>query len=376
LNEAYDIDLTSLIRFARHSYRPLETFDPKVDNLSEVPEEDRITDNCVQQAAAIMQFKLEGQTIQRRPEFEMEDRLMLDKLSQDKKMITINGKNYPIIDGCFQMVNPANPYQISHPEQSVLIDLINQFTHSTKLNEHMWFMLDHGSIYLKHNGNLLFHGCIPVDSKGEFLKWKIDGKEYAGKQLCDYFESVIRDAFRHPTTGDCLNSDVIWYLWAGQKSPLFGKDKMATFERYFIIDEKLETEKLNPYYELCQKEWFADKLLEEFGLSHNGHIINGYTPETADSKPIKANGKIIVVNGGLSKIQCVGGYTLLYDSYGLQLIKLRPFTTKAQAIADRSDGVEKREVIENSEERKTVEETGVGAKFRQQIAELTMQLGK
>jgi len=375
LNEAYDIDLTSLIRFARHSYRPLATFDPQVDNLADMPEDDRVTDNCVQQAAAIMQFKLEGQTIQRRPEFEMDDRLMLDKLSQDKKTIEINGKSYPIIDGCFQMVNPANPYQISHPEQSVLIDLINQFTHSTKLNEHMWFMMDHGSMYLKHNGNLLFHGCIPVDSDGEFLKWKIDGQEYAGKKLCDYFESIMRDAFHHPTTGDCLNSDVMWYLWAGKKSPLFGKDKMATFERYFIIDEKLETEKLNPYYDLCKKEWFADKLFKKFGLKRNGHIINGHTPATRESEPIMANGKIIVINGGRAKIHGIGGYSLLYDSYGMQLVKLQPFTSKAQAIADRSDGVEKRQILENSEERKTVKDTGVGDDFRQQIENLMLELG-
>jgi len=374
LKEAYGIDLDSIIRFARHSYLPLDNFDPKIDNLNDLDENTRLTDNCVQQAATIMQFKLEGQAIQRRPEFEMDDRLILDKLSADKKSVEIDGKVYPITNGCFQLVNPGNPYQIAHAEQFVLIDLINQFTRSTKLNEQMWFMMDHGSMYLEHNNNLLMHGCIPVDSEGNFLKLEIDGRKYSGRKLCDYFESILKDSLRHPTTGDCFNSDLLWYLCAGKKSPLFGKDKARTFEHYFIEDKQIQTENISPFYSLCRKESFANKILKEFGLKRNSHIINGHTPANPNSSPVLANGKIIVINGGLSKSPNSGGYTLLYNSYGIQLVKLRPFTSKEQAIADMSDGVESRQVIENSEERKIVQDTGVGVKFRQRIADLKLEL--
>ena len=374
LNDAYDIDMTSMIKLARHSYRPLSNFDPKVD-LTEISEEDRITDNCVQQAAAIMQFKLEGQAIKRRPEFEMDDRLFLDKLSQDKKSVKIDDKDYPIENGCFQLVNPGNPYQISHPEQVVLIDLINQFIHSTKLNEHMWFMYDHGSMYLKHNGNLLLHGCVPADEQGNFVKWKIDGRNYLGKDLSDYFQVIMRDAMRHPTTGDCFNSDVLWYLWCGKDSPLFGKDKMTTFERYFIDDKELQKETLNPFYKLRKKEWFADRVKDEFGMGEEGHIIVGHTPDIDEENlPIMSKGKVIQVNGGRPKMEHNGGFTLLYDSYGMQLLQLKPFISLSTSLKDLNDVILKRKIVENSVERKVVMDTDRGDKIKQQIADLSAEL--
>lgn len=371
LEDVYDMDLTSLIKFASNRYSPLPNFEAKV-SIAGLSDEERDLDNCIQQATAIMQFKLEGQAIKRRPEFDMDDRLLLDKLSLDKNSITIDGKTYPIKNGCFQSVNPANPYQITHSEQTVIIDLINQFTHSNKLNEHMWFMLDNGSMYLKHNGNLLFHGCIPVDKDGNFLKWVIDGREYSGKSLCDYYQYIVRDGMQHPTTGDCYNSDLIWYLWEGKNSPLFGKDKMTTFERYFIDDKALQKETLNPFFDLTEKEWFADKILKEFGMNSRGHIINGHTP-IEDAKPIRANNKFVMVNG-LSNMEKIGGYTLLFDSYGIRLVTLKPFISRKQQIEDMSGVVIEKRIIEHSAERKTIIDTDYGQKIKLQIEKLTKQL--
>ncbi len=373
LKDAYDIDLTSLITFARHFYRPLPNFEENLENAPKIPEEERITDNCVQQAAAIMQFKLEGQAIKRRPEFHMEDRLLLDKLSQGKDLIEVNGKEYEIDNGCFQLINPADPYQIAHPEQVVLIDLINQFTHSSKLNEHMWFMADHGSMYLKHNGNLLFHGCVPVDEKGDFTKWEIDGHEYAGKELFDYFNEVLLDAMHHPTTGDCFNSDVIWYLWCGQNSPLFGKNKMATFESYFLQGTDLTSEKSNPFYQFCDDEDFIKKIKDEFEIPENGHIVIGHTPPTNES-PLKAKGNLIMINAGRPKTENEGGYTLLYDSFDMQLIKLNPFISMNHAINSMEDVAASRKTIERFDERKMVYDTDFGKKIQQHIDDLVAEL--
>lgn len=324
-----------------------------------------------------MQFKLEGQAIQRHPEFEMDDRMLLDKLSHDKRTVEIDGQNYRLTNDCFQLVNPANPYQIQRMEQAVLIDLINQFTRSSKLNEQMWFMLDNGSIYAKHNGNLLFHGCIPVDTDGNFLEWKTDGRVYSGKKLCDYFDEIVRDACQHPTTGDCLNSDLLWYLFEGAKSPLFGKDKMRTFERYFIKDEDIQKEKLNPYYELRQEDWFADKLMNEFDVGAGGHIVNGYTPVDTSWQPVLANGKILVINGGLSPVSDkadIGGHTLLFDSHGLKLVTLKPFISREKAIADMTDAVAMQQIIVNSAKRVTVRNTGVGEDIKKQLDDLYDEL--
>lgn len=372
LNDAYDIDLTSLVQFATHTYVPLPNFETKVAHAG-MTDEERNIDNCIQQAAAIMQFKLEGQAIKRRPEFDMNDRLLLDKLSLDKKSIKINDKSYPIKNGCFQVVNPGDPYQITHSEQTVISDLINQFTHSSKLNEHMWFVLDNGSMYLKHNGNLLFHGCIPVDEKGEFLNWRYDGRDYSGKSFCDYAEFILKDGLHHPTTGDCFNSDFIWYLWEGKNSPLFGRDKMATFERYFLDDAQLQEEHPNPFFKLCSRSWFADKILQEFGLSTRGHIINGHTPQI-DIDPIQADNKVVTVNG-LSEDAKHGNYTLLFDSFGMRLETIKPFNTRTKLIEDKSDVVETKQFVAHSSERKTVRDTDYGKKIKKQIDKLSAELG-
>lgn len=368
LEDVYGIDLTSMVKFATNRYMPLPNFEPKVA-WAGMTDEEKDIDNCIQQAAAIIQFKLEGQAIKRRPEFEMDDRLLLDKLSLDKRTITINGKDYPIENGCFQTVNPASPYQITNSERVVLIDLINQFIQSNKLNEDMWFLADNGGMYLEHNDNLLFHGCIPVDQKGNLSSIAIEGKAYAGKELLDYSEYIVKDAMRHPTTADCFNSDFIWYLWEGKKSPLFGKDKMTTFERYFVNDKEVQRETPNPFFDLCNEEWFANRILREFELSTRGHIVNGHTPADENANPVMADKKIIVVNGmfDAKRSSKIGGHTLLYDSYGMRLETLKPFANKNKSIAEMSDVVMDKEIVEHSSERRTIKDTDYGKSIQKQI---------
>ncbi len=374
LKDAYGIDLSDLIQFSIKNYQTLDAFKPKSDTGENIPLEDERIHNFVQQAVSIMQFKLEGQAINRRPEFEMEDRLLLNKLNAEKDSIEIDGKTYPITDGCFQLVDTNEPFKLTDEEQSIISNLISQFINSKHLNEHIKYLVDNGSMYLKYNGNLLLHGCVPVDKNGDLEEWRVNGKSYSGKSLFDYFDSVIRAALNNPTTKDCLNSDIIWYLWTGKMSPLFGKDKMTTFERYFIDDAELHVEKLNPYYSLRKEEWFADKLFEDFGLSKDGHIINGHTPVKRGTSPIMANGKIFVIDGGMSKpyhkTTGIGGYTLLSNSNGLQLVTHEPFTTRQKAIEDMTDVVSTKRVIEQSIHRKTVAETDIGKKLQQQIDEL------
>ncbi|MFH5810252.1 fructose-bisphosphatase class III [Companilactobacillus sp. FL22-1] len=375
LKNVYGIDLTSIVKFAMNSYRPLPNFEPLGD-LTGVSDDERNIDNCVQQAAAIMQFKLEGQAIKRNPEFGMENRLLLDKISPDKKSLMLDGKSYPLKNGCFQNVNPAKPYQIIRGEQNVIIDLINQFIRSSQLNEHMWFMFDNGSMYHRHNGNLLFHGCVPTAKDGSFIPVKIDGEEYSGKALFDKASEIIRDSLRHPTTGDCFNSDFMWYLWEGKNSPLFGKNKMATFERYFVEDQTLQNETPNPFYKLSQQESFADKIMEEFSINSRGHIIIGHTP-TGEIEPIKANKKIIVVNG-LSELDYgqhdIGGFALLFDSFGMRLETLKKFDSSNKTVAEMSDVVLDKQIIEHYSERRTVADTDYGTKIKEQIEDLSTQL--
>lgn len=381
LTDKYDIDLDELKDFAANNYQPLPVFTPRSDTGDSIPDDDSLYDNTVQQAMAIMQFKLEGQTIKHRPDFEMEDRMLLHRLSSDRKSITINDQDYPITNGCFQLVDPDDPYKLTEKEENIIDDLIRQFIDSPKLRYHMSFMMNNGSMYLKYNGNLLLHGCVPVNEDGSMQTWQVDGKTYSGKSLFDFFEKTLKEGFQSPSPEDSLNSDIIWYLWTGKMSPLFGKAAMTTFERYFIEDKALHKEVKNPYYSLRKEEWFADELLKEFDLNPDeGHIINGHTPVKLGHSPIMANRKIFVIDGGMSKpyhkTTGIGGYTLLSNSFGFQLVTHEPFTTRAKAIADMTDVVSTKRVIEQSAKRKTVGDTDVGCKLKKRIADLQARLNK
>ncbi|WP_099974269.1 fructose-1,6-bisphosphatase [Lactobacillus terrae] len=375
LNEAYKIDTSKLEKFAVENYKPLDSFNPKSDTGKTIDAEIQNIDNCVQQAMAIIQFKLEGQAIDRRPEFKMEDRKLLEKLFDDGQKIKIADRIYYIKNGCFQLVDPDNPYQLTKGEQEIIDDLAKQFISSVSLRRHLQYMVEHGSMYLKNNGNLLIHGCVPVDKSGNMLQFQMNNQVYSGRQLFDYFEQNIFNKFEHPSVDDSIQSDLIWYLWTGKLSPLFGKSAMTTFERYFIEDKDLHKEHKNSYYSLRKEEWFADILFDEFDLDkEQGHIINGHTPVKIGNSPIMANGKIFVIDGGMSKpyqkTTGIGGYTLLSNSFGLQLVTHEPFTTREKAIQNMTDVVSTKRVIEQSVKMKTVSDTDNGKKLKAQVDEL------
>ncbi len=378
IEDAYGISLRHLLTFANMTYPNIinASFEPKNDpNKTEYFDDEANQMAKIQQAMAIIQFKLEAEIIQRRPEFEMDHRLLLDKIDYENHTIELNGKIYDLEDGDFPTIDPENPYQLTPEEEAVMERLAHAFTHSERLQEHIRFLVNKGSMYLIYNDNLLFHGCVPLNEDGSLMSAKFDGAEYAGKELLDKFDEAIRQGFIHrKRKGNEENLDLIWYLWCGPVSPLFGKRQMTTFERYYIEDEATHEEYKNVYYEYRENEETVMQLLENFGVDpEKGHIINGHTPvkEKTGEDPIKANGRLIVIDGGYSKAYQsttgLGGYTLLYNSYGLQLVAHQPFSSREDAILNESDIASTRRVVDRELERKKVAETDVGRKLSEQI---------
>jgi fructose-1,6-bisphosphatase-3 len=376
VEDAYGINLRHLSLLAEKYYQDNPGFAPKIMHEDRRPVGAELTQlTKIHQAIAIIQFKLEGQAIDRRPEFKMSQRKLLDKLSDDRQSITLDGKTYPIINGCFQTVDPKDPYTLLPEEQDVIDQLTQAFVNSEKLHKHMDFFMKKGSMYLAYNGNLLIHGCVPVNPKGEMEGLRLNGKVYKGKALFDLLEQNLRTSYFKSKNGDDLSTDLLWYLWTGPESPLFGKRAMTTFERYFIEDKATHVEVTNSYYKLRHEAWFIENILKEFGIDANtGHVINGHTPVKKGQSPILADGKMLVIDGGFAKAYQkttgIGGYTLLYNSYGLQLVTLQPFTTRAKAIEQLSDIVSTKHVVEQELARKTVAETDIGTKLKRQVRQL------
>ncbi|WP_416354208.1 fructose-1,6-bisphosphatase [Agrilactobacillus fermenti] len=376
VEDSYGINLRHLSLLAEKYYDDNPGFRPKLTQPNEQPSEAELRQiTKIHQAIAIIQFKLEGPVIDRRPEFKMQQRKLLDKISKDRKTITIDGKTYPLINGCFQTVDPNDPYKLLPEEQEVIDQLTAAFKNSEKLHKHMDFFMKKGSMYLTYNNNLLIHGCVPVDKKGNFEGLTLNGKLYKGKALFDLLERNLRESYIDPNQQDDLATDLLWYLWTGPVSPLFGKRVMATFERYFIADKATHVEEMNSYYSLRHEPWFIEEMLAEFGVDpKTGHVINGHTPVKKGQSPILAGGKMLVIDGGFSKAYQkttgIGGYTLLYNSYGLQLVTHQPFTTREKAIADLADIVSTKRVVEQELARKTVAETDIGTELKKQVRQL------
>lgn len=373
VEDAYGINLRHLALFAAAHYQDNPAFRPHMMRSEKPltpPEQLQITQ--IQQAISIIQFKLEGQAIARRPEFNMDHRALLDKIDYKKNTIELAGKTYKLTNPCFQTIDPAKPYQLL-PEEQLLIDqLSDAFQNSEKLHKHMAFLMEKGHMYLTYNGNLLFHGCMPVDAKGNFEGFTIAGKTYVGRELFDVLEDNLRQSFAEPKAKTDFATDLLWYLWTGPRSPLFGKHEMTTFERYFITDKDTHFEKPNAYYHLRQQRWFVEKLLTEFGLDpDNGHVINGHTPVKKGQSPIMAETKMLVIDGGFSKpyhaTTGIGGYTLLFNSYGMQLVTHQPFTSRDDAIANMTDIISTKRVIDQVVQRKRVAQTDIGAKLQHQV---------
>ncbi|MCO6543094.1 MAG: fructose-1,6-bisphosphatase [Lactobacillus sp.] len=376
VEDAYGINLRHLSLLAEKYYQDNPGFAPKLNPQEPKPSNAELSQiNKIHQAIAIIQFKLEGQAIDRRPEFKMQDRKMLEKLDKHQQKITLNGQSYPIVHGCFQTVDYQHPYQLLPQEQTVITQLTQAFVHSDKLRRHMDFFMQKGSMYLVYNNNLLVHGCVPVDEQGNFEGLTINHHLYCGKELFDLLEDNLRSSYADSHQSTDLATDLLWYLWTGPVSPLFGKRAMTTFERYFIADANTHFEKPNSYYQLRHQSQFITKVLHEFGITDKtGHLINGHTPVKKGHSPIMADGKMLVIDGGFAEAYHqttgIGGYTLLYNSYGLQLVTHQPFTTREQAIKQLSDIVSTKRVVEQEVARKTVAETDIGKQLKQQIQQL------
>lgn len=377
IEDAYGINLRPLLTLAEKYYSgDNPAFKPKKRPDKEVSltqrEEHQITK--IHQAIAMIQFKLEMPIIKRRPSFEMEERLVLEKIDFDNNEIIVYGKTYPLKDTCFQTVDRQHPEALLEEEQEVIDKLLLSFQQSEKLRRHMSFLMREGKLYLPYNGNLLIHGCIPVDENGEMESFEIDGEMHSGRELLDVFEYHVRKAFDDKEITDDLSTDLVWYLWTGKYSSLFGKRAMTTFERYFIEDKASHKEVKNPYYYLREDVDMIRKMLSDFGLNPDeGRIINGHTPvkEIDGEDPIKANGKMLVIDGGFSKAYQsttgIAGYTLLYNSFGMQLVAHQEFNTKEKVLSDGTDELSVKRVVDEELTRKKIKDTNVGQELQSQI---------
>ena len=377
LENGYGIPMLPLASLAMELYGddPCERFYPKLSG-SERPESERLLMARMHKAITIMQMKLEGQLILRRPEFRMEDRLLLDKIDPDLGALRLDGKLYPMLDHHFPTLNPLNPWTLSDQEQEVMEKLRLSFRNSEKLQKHARFLFSKGSMYLVSNSNLLYHACIPMEEDGTLKSFEIGGEPLTPRDYMDRLEQIAREAY---FTGGTSHPglDWIWYLWCGPDSPLFGKDKMATFERYFLADKSTHKEIMNPYYSFRTEPGVIDHILSEFGLEPEGaHIINGHVPVKVKGgeSPVKADGKLLVIDGGFAKAYQnttgIAGYTLLFNSYGLLLVSHQPFDSIRKALAEGLDLHSETTIIENNRARMRIGHTDEGEGIREKIWEL------
>ena len=379
LEEGYGINIRTITEFAMEEYgdRESKIFVPK--NLDEKDSKfDQIVMAKTQQAATIIQLKLEGQIIKKHPEYYMDDRLLLDKINYKKGRVTIDGKDYQLLENYFPTIDPDNPYELSEKEAEVVRKLVKSFKNSEKLQRHIQFLYSKGNIYKIFNDNLLIHGCVPMSMFGEFISVNVNGRELRGRAYLDYVEKVAREGYFEPEGSEKREKgkDFLWYLWCGKNSPIFCKDKMKTFERYYLAEKETWEEVKNPFYNFQNDEHISEKVLREFDIDPNiGHIICGHIPIKfkAGESPIKANGKLFIIDGGLSKAYQkttgIAGYTLRYSSYGLTLVAHEPFTSIDNAIINETDLHSEKQIVEKVE-RKRIKDTDKGKELMSQIADL------
>ena len=323
--------------------------------------------------------KLEGAIIEKREEFEMGSRRLLDKIDYQRGVLLLGGKEYPLKDSNFPTIDPKDPYRLTDDESELITKLLLSFTNSGKLAKHIRCLYSKGALYLIKNSNLLYHGSVPLHSDGSFKSVTIQGKDYSGKKLFDKIDQLVRVAFFEDTKSALKSyaQDFIWYLWCGPSSPPFDKDRMATFERYFIADKELHRENKGCYYLLKDNKDICEKILKEFKVSgEHSHIINGHIPVKAakGETPIKAGGKLLVIDGGFSKPYQtetgIAGYTLIYNSHGLLLVQHEPFESKQRAVEEGIDILSETKVVEFSSKRKLVRDTDIGRELERQVADL------
>ncbi|MGX7048764.1 fructose 1,6-bisphosphatase [Lactococcus piscium] len=383
LEDAYGLNLRPLFLFAEAHYTDNNSgFTPASradDELYGVENQTRLSQ--VHQALSIIQFKLEGQIISRRPDFEMADRNLLERIDYDQQTINLAGETYTLKNACFQTISPELPNQLTDGESYVMTAILSSLQKSEKFQRHMHFLVEKGSAYLVYNRHLLYHGCIPLKDDGSFLEMKIEDASYSGRALLDQFDAHIRRGIHYPDIGDDYSTDLMWYAWAGKCSPLFGRSSMTTFERYFIADKKTHQEGDNAYFTYREDPKMMTKILAEFGLTDpQSVVINGHTPvKVGDGEsPIKAAGKLMVIDGGMSKAYQkttgIAGYSLLNDSYGFKIVTHAPFTSIADILAKGKGNESLKYFLEEKPKRRMIKDTTIGDKLRASITDLNALL--
>ena len=387
IETGYGISLRPLSIFANECYKDCDTSQFRVkltgSDADQYTEKDKLLSARMYKAITIILFKLEGQKLLRRPEFGMADRLLLNRIDYKAGTITIGDTVYPMTDCDFPTIDPADPYALTEEELHVITQLTESFRHSEKLQKHVRFLFSRGGLYKVINGNLLFHGCIPMTEDGRLMEFSIGGKVRSGKAFLDYAEKTARKAYydKRGTPERQFGLDFLWWLWAGRNSPIFGRDRMTTLERRFIQDESTWAEPKNPYYTYYQDPAVCDMLLKEFGLEgEHCHIINGHVPVKVrkGESPIKGGGKLLVIDGGFSKAyqptSGIAGYTLIYNSRHYRMVSHQPFAGKHNAIHNNDDIASNSVVFEKLPVRLRVSDTDEGREYQARVDDLLLLL--
>lgn len=383
LEEGYGINLLPLANFAMTIYGDDMCTIWQTKDFDNNP---RLTRSAqlmakMHKAISIIQFKLEGQTVLRHPEWHMDDRAVLDKIDYEKGTVTLDGVTYPLLDTNLPTIDPKHPYELNQYEQDLMNQLMRSFHKSEKMQRHLRLLYEHGSLYLVRNGFLLYHAAIPLNADGSFVETEVCGKRVSGKALFDRVDEIIRQAYYGEGAEKENALDFMLYLWEGEFSPLYNKDKMTTFERYFIADKTPHEEKKGAYFSLADDEETCKTILKEFGLNPaTGRIVNGHVPVRTikGETPIRANGKRFVIDGGFSKPYQektgIAGYTLIYNSHGIQLVEHESFENREQAVLSGSD-IHSRMLLQDfSGQRMRIKDTDKGKELLEQISYLEQLL--
>ena len=381
LEDGYGINLLPLARFAMEYYENTSClpYKPKVMQSAGVNERDVLLMSQMHKAISVIQFKIEGQMIKRHPEYRMESRALLEKIDYEKGTIEIDGKPYPLMDPDFPTVDPKDPYKLTPAEDRLIRTLQASFLNSDKLQKHIRLLYSKGSMYLIVNSNLMYHASIPMTDDGQFKTVMVDGKPYAGRELLDRLDQLAREAYFGGNGKESRDKalDYMWYLWCGPESPFFDKAKMATLERYLIEDKKTHHEEKGAYYKHLEDAEMCCRILSSFGLDpEKSHIISGHIPVKTckGESPIKAGGKLLMIDGGFSKAYQsetgIAGYTLIFNSHGLQLVQHEPFESSVKAVQEGQDIISTKTIVEATTDRITVRDTTIGKELQVQIDDL------
>ncbi|MDE6369644.1 MAG: fructose-1,6-bisphosphatase [Muribaculaceae bacterium] len=383
LEEGYGINLLPLATFAMETYPNINSdiFAPRIKDSRRVYSETELNIIAkMHKAITVIQFKLEGQLLKAHPEYAMDDRMMLHRINIAESSITLaDGNTYKLSDSDFPTIDLTDPYELTKQEAALMKSLHHSFVNSEKLRKHVYCLLRHGSFYLARNNNLMYHASIPLEADGSFRKVSVLGSQFSGRELLDRLDELVQIACRIGSDDPDRSAavDYMWYLWCGPDSPLFGKARMATFERYFISDKSTHAEGKGNYYDLIDDPAMCDKILKEFGLPTEGsHIINGHVPVKTikGENPVKADGKLLVIDGGFSKAYQsttgIAGYTLVYHSRGFQLVQHEPFESTKKAIEEGQDIISNTVLNEFKARRLQVRDTDKGRELAAQVKEL------